>query len=206
MGIAEASGDTGTEIESHGESRIYERIRGFDSEADDSNTAMNSLLSLGESSGYESFAFKGSSESTPENEHSEDRTSEHDESGVDNVRLAVIGEASTGIEETRFENSCDDSNGDGSELDESTIPLSDTTNRMFLARQDIFNGKPNVGIFLDVLLRKLECMTSNNVYVNLHLTGLISRLAIYPQPLLQSFLLNHSLVFQPSIRSLLQVN
>lgn len=72
-------------------------------------------------------------------------------------------------------------------------------------RQDVFNGQPNVGIFLDVLLRKLECMTSNNLYVNLHLTGLISRLAIYPQPLLQSFLLNHSLVFQPSIRSLFQV-
>uniref|UniRef100_A0A0C9RG73 AAEL005291_0 protein n=1 Tax=Fopius arisanus TaxID=64838 RepID=A0A0C9RG73_9HYME len=67
-------------------------------------------------------------------------------------------------------------------------------------RESLSNGKPNVGIFLDVILRKLECLTSNNLYVNLHLTGLISRLAVYRQPLLQSFLLNPSLVFQPSIR------
>ena len=62
------------------------------------------------------------------------------------------------------------------------------------------------GPFLDILLRKLEDMLSNGLYVNLHLTGLISRLALHPQPLLRSFLLNHSLVFQPSIRSLFQVS
>lgn len=144
---------------------------------------MNSLLSLGESSGYESFALKGSSESTPENEPSEDPTSEHEETGVE---------------------SNEDSN-------HTTSPVQDEAaffykkNKESSFNQDIFNGQPNVGIFLDVILRKLECMLSNNVYVNLHLTGLISRLTIYPQPLLQSFLLNHSLVFQPSIRSLFQV-
>ncbi|XP_044019833.1 FHIP family protein AAEL005291 isoform X2 [Aphidius gifuensis] len=74
-----------------------------------------------------------------------------------------------------------------------------------LSKQDLYNGKPTVGIFLDVILRKLETMLSNNLYVNLHLTGLISRLAVYRQPLLQSFLLNPSLVFQPSIRSLFQI-
>ncbi|KAG7203737.1 hypothetical protein KM043_013764 [Ampulex compressa] len=161
----------------------------FDSGIDDSNTAMNSLLSLGESSGYESFAFKGSSESTPDNEPSEDRISEHNE-----------GEAN--------------SNQDSSTLTRNAVELNPLMSEEYannkqskdsLYRQDVFNGQPNVGIFLDVVLRKLECMTSNNLYVNLHLTGLISRLAIYPQPLLQSFLLNHSLVFQPSIRSLFQV-
>ncbi|XP_043799513.1 FHIP family protein AAEL005291-like isoform X5 [Apis laboriosa] len=160
----------------------------LDSGIDDSNTTMNSLLSLGESSGYESFAFKGSSQSTPDNESNEDRISEHEEIEIDsnkeqNIFLHSIIESSSIIPEELTANKQNKEN----------------------YRQDVFNGQPNVGIFLDVLLRKLECMTSNNLYVNLHLTGLISRLAIYPQPLLQSFLLNHSLVFQPSIRSLFQV-
>ncbi|CAD1476528.1 unnamed protein product, partial [Heterotrigona itama] len=160
----------------------------FDSGIDDSNTTMNSLLSLGESSGYESFAFKGSSQSTPDNEPSEDRISEHDEIEIESNK-----------EQSIFLHSIIESN--------SITPEELTVNKQSKEnyRQDVFNGQPNVGIFLDVLLRKLECMTSNNLYVNLHLTGLISRLAIYPQPLLQSFLLNHSLVFQPSIRSLFQV-
>ncbi|OAD54158.1 hypothetical protein WN48_08288 [Eufriesea mexicana] len=158
----------------------------LDSGIDDSNTTMNSLLSLGESSGYESCAFKGSLQSTPDNEPSEDRISEHEEIEIESNKEQGI-----------FLHS----------IIESITPEELTANKQNKEnyRQDVFNGQPNVGIFLDVLLRKLECMTSNNLYVNLHLTGLISRLAIYPQSLLQSFLLNHSLVFQPSIRSLFQV-
>lgn len=161
-----------------------------DSCIDDSATAMNSLMSLGESSGYESFAFKGSPESTPDNETNEDRMSEHEEvhiiikKEIDDAVAHDTAESNPAIAETS-----------------SSKSFKDTA-----YRQDVFNGQPNVGIFLDVVLRKLESMTSNNLYVNLHLTGLVSRLAIYPQPLLQSFLLNHSLVFQPSIRSLFQVH
>lgn len=66
-------------------------------------------------------------------------------------------------------------------------------------------GTPNIGPFLSILLTRLEMMMQNDVYTNLHLTGLISRLACYPQPLLRSFLLNPSLVFQPTVRSLFQV-
>ncbi|XP_078039941.1 FHIP family protein AGAP011705 isoform X2 [Augochlora pura] len=160
-----------------------------DSGIDDSNTAMNSFLSLGESSGYESFAFKGSSESTPDNEPSEDRMSEQDK-----IEIKLNKESSMPLHNVTTDS--------GSIISEESTRTKQSKDA---CRQDIFNGQPNVGIFLDVLLRKLECMTSNNLYVNLHLTGLISRLAIYPQPLLQSFLLNHSLVFQPSIRSLFQV-
>lgn len=163
-----------------------------DSCMDESTTAMNSLMSLGESSGYESFAFKGSPESTPDNEINEDRISEHDEHEEMDVTIKKdISDESNGI----------------ADLSAPTIAEETSLNKSkdVSFRQDVFNGQPNVGTFLDVVLRKLECMTSNNLYVNLHLTGLISRLAIYPQPLLQSFLLNHSLVFQPSIRSLFQV-
>ncbi|XP_043462935.1 FHIP family protein GK23746 isoform X2 [Leptopilina heterotoma] len=161
--------------------------KGSDSGIDESNTAMNSLLSIGESSGYESFAFKGSAESTPDNESNEDRISEHEETIIE-----TCSEASVQIHGLR-------------ESYETISSSRETLNKEHSFRRTIINGQPSVGIFLDVLLRKLECMMSNNVYVNLHLTGLISRLAIYPQPLLQSFLLNHSLVFQPSIRSLFQV-
>ena len=149
---------------------------------------MNSLLSIGESSGYESFAFKGSSESTPDNEPNEDRISEHEETIMEcnsepNAQFHGLTETNEAVSSSR-----------------------ETLSKENAFRRAVVNGQPSVGIFLDVVLRKLECMMANNVYVNLHLTGLISRLAIYPQPLLQSFLLNHSLVFQPSIRSLFQVS
>ncbi|ELT88159.1 hypothetical protein CAPTEDRAFT_183880 [Capitella teleta] len=61
------------------------------------------------------------------------------------------------------------------------------------------------GPFLTTLLHKLECLMQNSLYVNLLLTGLMCRLACFSQPLLRSFLLNHSLVFQPSVKSLVQV-
>ncbi|KAL0272983.1 UNVERIFIED_CONTAM: hypothetical protein PYX00_005771 [Menopon gallinae] len=64
---------------------------------------------------------------------------------------------------------------------------------------------PDIGPFLDALLKALEKMPFHSLYVNLRLTAIISRLAVYPQPLLSSLLLNHFLVFQPSIRSLFQV-
>ncbi|CAH1776560.1 unnamed protein product [Owenia fusiformis] len=66
-------------------------------------------------------------------------------------------------------------------------------------------GTPNIGPFLTVLLNKLEGMQQNTLYVNFLLTGLLTRLSCYPQPLLRSFLLNHSLVFQPTVKSLFQV-
>jgi hypothetical protein len=64
---------------------------------------------------------------------------------------------------------------------------------------------PTVGPLLSAILSRLELMVQNPLYVNLQLTGLLSRLACFQQPLLKSILLSHSLVFQPSIKSLLQV-
>lgn len=62
-----------------------------------------------------------------------------------------------------------------------------------------------VGPFVSVLLSRLENMLDNSLHVNLLLTGILAQLAAYPQPLLQSFLLNTNMVFQPSVRSLYQV-
>eukprot|EP00057_Strongylocentrotus_purpuratus_P002543 XP_003724724.1 PREDICTED: FTS and Hook-interacting protein isoform X2 [Strongylocentrotus purpuratus] len=66
-------------------------------------------------------------------------------------------------------------------------------------------GGPTIGTFMVTIFAKLDSMMENSLYVNLLLTGIISRLACYPQPLLRSFLLNTNMVFQPSVRSLTQV-
>lgn len=58
---------------------------------------------------------------------------------------------------------------------------------------------------MTVLFAKLENMLQNSLYVNILLTGIVAQLACYPQPLLRSFLLNTNMVFQPSVKSLIQV-
>ncbi|XP_054643620.1 FHF complex subunit HOOK interacting protein 1B [Dunckerocampus dactyliophorus] len=65
--------------------------------------------------------------------------------------------------------------------------------------------QPYTGPFMLVLLTKLENMLQNSLYVNILLTGMVAQLACYPQPLLRSFLLNTNMVFQPSVKSLIQV-
>ncbi|KAG8453136.1 hypothetical protein GDO86_004817 [Hymenochirus boettgeri] len=68
------------------------------------------------------------------------------------------------------------------------------------------NGsQPFTGPFIAVLFAKLEMMLQNSLYVNFLLTGVIAQLACHPQPLLRSFLLNTNMVFQPSVKSLVQV-
>lgn len=59
---------------------------------------------------------------------------------------------------------------------------------------------------MTVLFAKLENMLQNSLYVNILLTGIVAQLACYPQPLLRSFLLNTNMVFQPSVKSLIQVS
>ncbi|XP_034249822.1 UPF0518 protein GI14169 isoform X2 [Thrips palmi] len=146
----------------------------------------HSLPSVGESSGYESFAFKGSSDSSPENEPSDD----------------TAGTLDDGIPPSLSEN----------EVSKSSTPqvpvlrsLPDTKSVHEGSYMDAFKSTPSIGPFLDAVLRKLEGMLENGLVVNLQLTGLISRLAVHPQPLLRSFLLDHTLVTQPSVRSLFQV-
>ncbi|CAN9498472.1 unnamed protein product [Ophioblennius macclurei] len=66
-------------------------------------------------------------------------------------------------------------------------------------------AQPYTGPFMVVLFAKLENMLQNSLYVNILLTGIVAQLACYPQPLLRSFLLNTNMVFQPSVKSLIQV-
>ncbi|XP_033843180.1 FHF complex subunit HOOK interacting protein 1B [Periophthalmus magnuspinnatus] len=66
-------------------------------------------------------------------------------------------------------------------------------------------AQPYTGPFMVVIFSKLENMLQNSLYVNILLTGIVAQLAAYPQPLLRSFLLNTNMVFQPSVKSLIQV-
>uniref|UniRef100_A0A8C6V573 FHF complex subunit HOOK-interacting protein 1B n=1 Tax=Neogobius melanostomus TaxID=47308 RepID=A0A8C6V573_9GOBI len=66
-------------------------------------------------------------------------------------------------------------------------------------------SQPYTGPLMVVLFTKLENMLQNSLYVNILLTGIMAQLASYPQPLLRSFLLNTNMVFQPSVKSLIQV-
>ncbi|XP_071488542.1 FHF complex subunit HOOK-interacting protein 1B-like isoform X1 [Diadema antillarum] len=67
------------------------------------------------------------------------------------------------------------------------------------------SAAPTIGPFMAIIFNKLDSMMENSLWVNLLLTGIIARLACYPQPLIRSFLLNANMVFQPSVRSLPQV-
>ncbi|XP_057340427.1 FHIP family protein GJ17503 isoform X1 [Microplitis mediator] len=154
---------------------------------DEPTKVVDQMFSMGESSGYESLAMKNSSELSSIDDDNNDEFDDKND-----VLSATEEHKTESVIINKTEINTDSWNSKGAV-------------KKKLSKDDYLNSKPNIGIFLDVLLKKLESMTSNNLYVNLHLTGLISRLAIYHQPLLQSFLLNPSLVFQPSIRSLFQI-
>ncbi|KAF0295993.1 FTS and Hook-interacting protein [Amphibalanus amphitrite] len=69
---------------------------------------------------------------------------------------------------------------------------------------EMFGLTPSMGPFLDLLLTRLEEATTNGLQLNLQLMTVLTRLSLYPQPLLRSCLLDQSIVLQPSVRSLLQ--
>lgn len=146
----------------------------------------HSLPSVGDSSGYESFAFKCSSDTSPENEPSDDTTATVDD----------------GVPPSLSENEVSKSSSPQLPGSRSLLETKSTQEGSYV---DVFKTAPSIGPFLDAVLRKLEGMLENGLVVNLQLTGLISRLAVHPQPLLRSFLLDHTLVTQPSVRSLFQV-
>ena len=92
--------------------------------------------------------------------------------------------------------------GSSLKTDELHIPLKRTNSATDCEHK---KNEPDLGPFLETLFQKVERMPQNSFYVNLILTGVVSRLALYPQPLLRSFLLNYNMVLKPGVRSLFQV-
>ncbi|KAK2899670.1 FHF complex subunit HOOK-interacting protein 1A-like [Channa argus] len=67
------------------------------------------------------------------------------------------------------------------------------------------HGVPFTGPFISVLLSRLENLLENSIAVNLLVTGILSQLASYPQPLLRSFLLSTDSTYAPNVHTLYQV-
>lgn len=88
-------------------------------------------------------------------------------------------------------------------LDDTHIPLKRSKSATDYEQKQ--SATVDLGPFLATLFQKVERMPQNSFYVNLILTGVVSRLALYPQPLLRSFLLNYNMVLKPGVRSLFQV-
>ena len=66
-------------------------------------------------------------------------------------------------------------------------------------------GTPFLGPFLSTLFGRLEQMPTNSLYLNLMLTGVVTKLCSMQQPLLRGFLLDTRVVFQPGVPTLFSV-
>ncbi|XP_065077982.1 FHIP family protein AAEL005291 isoform X2 [Ochlerotatus camptorhynchus] len=98
-----------------------------------------------------------------------------DSSGYESLNITNLG---TGSEDGRRHESWKVSS-----VKEETIVDLDLSEDLFA------QGTVSLGPFLTAIWGKLQTFTSNCLYVNLHLTGLISHLAWFPLPLLHSILL-----------------
>ncbi|XP_030557440.1 UPF0518 protein GJ17503 isoform X2 [Drosophila novamexicana] len=147
---------------------------------------LDSLQSIGESSGYESFKW---------------RPADEDAEGID-----VTTTTATSDTDLEHNNSSSISSG---RRDSWRISHS-TRNELLLTdldfSEDLFaQGTVSLGPFLNAIWSKLQTFTSNSLYVNLHLTGLITRLAWYPLPLIHSLLLRSDIAITSDTPSFHQV-
>lgn len=63
-----------------------------------------------------------------------------------------------------------------------------------------------VGPFLESLLRSLENMLDNSLYVNLQTTSVLAAIASYPQPLIAHYLFDQRMLLQSGVKNLFKVN
>ncbi|XP_026468597.1 UPF0518 protein AAEL005291-like, partial [Ctenocephalides felis] len=150
------------------ENAILEHLTsGNDNNNEDcSKKQLDSLQSLGDSSGYESFKYKPDDflGAGGDDGHSKDVSclSEEEKEVKANIMFS--------------------SGGDSDLVDANCI-----------------------GEFLAILFSKLQAMPSNSVYVNIHLTGLLSRLSVFPQDLLRTLLLSTHTHTKAPIRTVYQI-
>ncbi|XP_053948903.1 FHIP family protein GG24907 isoform X1 [Anastrepha ludens] len=166
-------------------------------------TQPDSLQSIGESSGYESFKWRPVDEDGGECNDSAANAAMH---------LAN----SSAAEASELDNSGSSSNSNsltGKQYRKEVWRVSSNTNDIVLTdldfSEDLFaQGTVSLGPFLNAIWGKLQTFTSNSLYVNLHLTGLITHLACYPLPLVHSILLRPDIVITsdtPSFHQMLRI-
>lgn len=165
----------------------------------------DSLQSIGESSGYESFRWRPV----------EDDGGECNDSAANSTMQMVS--TSTGDGELDHSGSSS-SNGNSlgtlqKQYRREVWRVSSNNNELLLTdldfSEDLFaQGTVSLGPFLNAIWGKLQTFTSNTLYVNLHLTGLITRLSCYPLPLVHSILLRPDIVITsdtPSFHQMLRI-
>ncbi|KAH8250698.1 hypothetical protein KR038_008036 [Drosophila bunnanda] len=152
---------------------------------------LDSLQSIGESSGYESFKWRPADEESEATDTTlattaSDADLEHNISSLS----SVLGGSNGRREAWRI------SHNNRNELLLTDLDFS----------EDLFaQGTVSLGPFLNAIWGKLQTFTSNSLYVNLHLTGLITRLAWYPLPLIHSLLLRSDIAITSDTPSFHQV-
>ncbi|XP_032583669.1 UPF0518 protein CG3558 isoform X3 [Drosophila sechellia] len=186
----------------HGQGRVHghalELARQFFSEFGGGPIACNetgekqldSLQSIGESSGYESFKWRPADEESEATDTTLATTASEADMDHNISSLSSVLGASGKREAWRT------SNNNRNELILTDLDFS----------EDLFaQGTVSLGPFLNAIWGKLQTFTSNSLYVNLHLTGLITRLAWYPLPLIHSLLLRSDIAITSDTPSFHQV-
>ncbi|XP_043641255.1 FHIP family protein GE18198 isoform X1 [Drosophila teissieri] len=186
----------------HGQGRVHahalELARQFFSEFaggpiaanETSEKQLDSLQSIGESSGYESFKWRPADEESEATDTTLATTASDADLDHNSSSLSSVLGASSKREAWRT------SNNNRNELILTDLDFS----------EDLFaQGTVSLGPFLNAIWGKLQTFTSNSLYVNLHLTGLITRLAWYPLPLIHSLLLRSDIAITSDTPSFHQV-
>ncbi|XP_068144021.1 FHIP family protein GK23746 isoform X1 [Drosophila tropicalis] len=162
---------------------------------------LDSLQSIGESSGYESFKWRPTDEDASASSGNGTGSAVVGEHPAHDVTISELD-----VDGHNISNSLINSSG----RRESWRISHNTRNELLLTdldfSEDLFaQGTVSLGPFLNAIWGKLQTFTSNSLYVNLHLTGLITRLAWYPLPLIHSLLLRSDIVITSDTPSFHQV-
>ena len=174
--------------------------------------------SIGESSGYQSFNPRLSPSPPPEAPEDAlfwalvERTPTPEQLPSLEASCAELDEAlaSLGVPRTPEPVNGEDLAAEGRAPPPPPLPLplhpdeNEPVRDMPQSPTEMFGVTPSMGPFLDLLLTRLEEATTNGLQLNLQLMTVLTRLSLYPQPLLRSCLLDQAIVLQPSVRSLLQ--
>ncbi|XP_033235371.1 UPF0518 protein GA25918 isoform X2 [Drosophila pseudoobscura] len=158
---------------------------------------LDSLQSIGESSGYESFKWRPADE----------------ESDATDLTVTTTTASEADLEHNSSSVSSGMGGGGGAAAGRrgEVWRISHTNRNELLLTdldfsEDLFaQGTVSLGPFLNAIWGKLQTFTSNSLYVNLHLTGLITRLAWYPLPLIHSLLLRSDIAITSDTPSFHQV-
>ncbi|CRK98436.1 CLUMA_CG011793, isoform B [Clunio marinus] len=152
-----------------------------------SGKQFDSLQSIGESSGYESMKYRPDEDDETSSDISQQKTNDSGFSTMVN---------NSGSNVTIIKNL---------EPWRQSRYKEDQTIELELSEEIFSQGTVSLGPFLTSIWSKLQTYTSNLLYVNLHLTGIISHISLYPLPLVHSILLRPDIPSTSDIPSFYQV-